>query len=367
MPHNTGNKIEGIEIFSTGTWNGKPFNIADLDAMVDAFEKTSNGFRPFLKLGHSKEQDLLKNSGLPAAGWADSIYRKGDKLLADFANIPRKVFELIKKGAYRKVSVELFNNIKIKDQTFARLIGSIALLGAENPGVMNLDDILEMYGIKGLEPIKCFSDETDDSNIEVYSFENKEQGDIEMPKSELEIQLETKLAAAEKKNETLQGDVDKYTKDVDTLKTSNDALTKDAEAKEKANADLLLEKKDAEVKAFTTGLISEKLCTPSMVPLITEILAPEKEEYSLKSGDKELKSKEEILKEALSLFKSASKVNFDESSLADTNNKGKSSGDKLEARIEEYAKENEVPYVEAYKAVMASERQDEEEEIEDEQ
>ena len=79
--------IKDVEIFSTGTWNGKEITEKDLDNIVDAFSKTKEVVRPFLKLGHDDNQKLIQNDGLPAAGWVENVRKVGGKLRADFVDI----------------------------------------------------------------------------------------------------------------------------------------------------------------------------------------------------------------------------------------------------------------------------------------
>ena len=86
-------RIQSVEIFSIGEWNGDGYKAEDLDEMVRAFEENKEHVRPFLKLGHSEDQRLLEAEGMPAAGWVESVYRKGDKLMADFFGVDRDKIE----------------------------------------------------------------------------------------------------------------------------------------------------------------------------------------------------------------------------------------------------------------------------------
>ena len=52
--------IEGVEIFSAGIWNGDEYTEQCLDDIVHAFNKTSTRIRPALKLGHTKDQTLIR-------------------------------------------------------------------------------------------------------------------------------------------------------------------------------------------------------------------------------------------------------------------------------------------------------------------
>jgi len=100
--------INGVEVFASGKWNGDHYTNEDLDEMVKAFNDTGHKIKPFLKLGHNDEQKLLATDGLPSAGWVSNLRRIGDKLVADFVDIPKKIFELISNKAFRKVSSEIF-------------------------------------------------------------------------------------------------------------------------------------------------------------------------------------------------------------------------------------------------------------------
>ena len=82
--------INGVEIFSTGIWNNNTITLEILEDIVSAFKATSKTLRPFLKIGHNEEQEFLQKDGLPAAGWINNLYIKGNKLLADFIDIPKK-------------------------------------------------------------------------------------------------------------------------------------------------------------------------------------------------------------------------------------------------------------------------------------
>jgi hypothetical protein len=134
--------LEGVEIFSTGTWNGDKYETKDLNAMVDNFDET--GFQPPLKLGHNEEQPEMLD-GAPALGYVDKIYVEGSKLLANFVSLPKKVYEAIKRGNYKRVSSEIYWNYKSNGMTLDRVLKAVALLGSEIPAVTNLESISGLY------------------------------------------------------------------------------------------------------------------------------------------------------------------------------------------------------------------------------
>jgi len=261
------NRVQGVEVFSTGIWNGDEYTVADLQLMVDAFDQNAEGFRPFLKLGHTDKQKLLQVEGLPAAGWIERLYVRRDKLLADFMDIPKKIFELIQKKAYRKVSAEIYWDIVIHGKKFKRMLGAVALLGAENPGVMNLRDILSNYNLKDFKELKSYSIEINQPK----TLTNKDK-ELHMGKTETEIGLERDLSDSKKENDKLAKDMKAYTAKVEAAdkelkelrEYKTDQAIKIQAAEKKAH--------EAEVDAFVTELQSEKLATKAMKPYVVALM-----------------------------------------------------------------------------------------------
>lgn len=166
--------LEGVEIFSTGTWNGDKYTNKDLSAMVDNFDET--GFQPPLKLGHNEEQPEMLD-GAPALGYVDKIYVEGSKLLANFVNLPKKVYEAIKRGNYKRVSSEIYWNYKSNGMTLDRVLKAVALLGSEIPAVTNLESISGLYN-KDAE-FKFYLEKEqevmDDTNISIKEFKTLQE------------------------------------------------------------------------------------------------------------------------------------------------------------------------------------------------
>lgn len=160
--------IHGVEIFAAGTWNGHEYTNADLDAMVSAFSELRGKLDPPVKLGHDDGQKLLQQDGYPAAGWVSALRRTGDKLVADLRDVPAKLAELIKAGAYRKVSAEIYWNYKEAGKTYRRVLKAIALLGGDIPAVSSIGDIRALYG-EGGAVVGYYDDEG--REVHVVSFD----------------------------------------------------------------------------------------------------------------------------------------------------------------------------------------------------
>ena len=134
--------LKNVEIFRTGEWNGDKYTRDDLHDMVRNFNRV--GFRPPVKLGHAE------NSGEPAYGWVETIKVVGDRLVADFMDLPRAVYTAIKQRRYDHVSAEIFWNLKRAGKTFRRALKAVALLGTETPAVADLKPLRDsIAGLSG--------------------------------------------------------------------------------------------------------------------------------------------------------------------------------------------------------------------------
>ena len=131
-------ELKGVEIFAAGEHNGDKFTTADLDEMAAAHAKLD--YVPPLKQGHSKD-----NPGQPALGYVTNVRRVGDKLVADFTDMPDPVYDAIKRKSYNRVSSEVYFNLKRNGDVFKRALKAVALLGAEIPAVAGLAPLSALF------------------------------------------------------------------------------------------------------------------------------------------------------------------------------------------------------------------------------
>lgn len=302
--------VPDVEIFSVGTWNGHEITVEDLADMVACFKATGSACKPYLKLGHNDDQDLVKSAGLPAAGWVGDLRVVGNKLVADFVDIPKKIYALIKSKAYGSVSSEVFNNITIAGQKYRKMLSAVALLGAETPAVMDLKGILSLYSARPF---------TTDSKPDI----------IEINKSEFNAKKDVKMDeqfAIEKAR------ADKLQLTVDELQA--------------ANAKRERELFSLKTSQFIDGLEKQNLVTPAMKPFIAALFE-NKETYSI---EKKEFSKEDLVKEILSLGNEAAKLNFaQKTKTGETKTEGMSEDDMMMAKVKKYAAENKMDFTEAYR------------------
>lgn len=349
--------IRGVEIFAAGKWNGDEYTVADLDEMVRAFNETGATWRPALKLGHDDRQTLLQSDGLPAAGWVGKLYRKGQKLLADFIDIPEKIYEMLVKGSYKRVSSEIYWNATVNEKPYARVLGAVSLLGADMPAVTCLNDIFQMYA-KDCGQLHTYDLDRKRFTIEIDKSDLESPGESKMTEQE-EKELKAALEAETKKNLAFEAAQSEKDKEIETLKKN----AADAEAKV---VELSAKAAKAELDGEIAALASEKLITPAMKPYVALLLGEEKKEYALKIEAKKDKagkevtkaeekkfSKSGLLKEILKLHSATdSSVNVDENSedveVEDGEGDDQSA---LNEKIEKYAKDHNVSYKAAYKAL----------------
>jgi hypothetical protein len=140
-------ELTDVEIFEAGSYHqGRyAYTEADLDQMVANWRAMGDRLRPTLVIGHDEDQDLLKNSGLFAAGWLTGLRRHGKKLLADFKDVPRVIVDLIRRGAYRRVSAEVYHDFRQGGASRGHVLRRVALLGGEIPEIKTLQDVAALY------------------------------------------------------------------------------------------------------------------------------------------------------------------------------------------------------------------------------
>jgi hypothetical protein len=164
--------LTGVPIFDVGTWNGTEYTDADLDGIANAFAELRGLIDPPAKLGHDEGQKLLQEDGYPAAGWVERLYRNGTQLVADFALVPKQVAELIRAGAYRKVSCEIWFNVSAGGTKYPRVLAGVAFLGEDMPAVATLGDIVALYGMTW-RPARAIAPLAFTAALARYSFANR--------------------------------------------------------------------------------------------------------------------------------------------------------------------------------------------------
>jgi len=209
MPH----ELKGREIFATGSFNGFTFDESDLDDIIANFEALPN-FKVPLKFGH----DADHNDGQPAIGWVSRIFKQGNKLLADFVDIPTVVFEAIKAQLYRTISVEILLNTKIDGQRFDHVLDAVALLGADRPAVGTLSDLNALLatrtGFAGGHRVAFETIAGTKVKSKTSSFTIPKEDESEMDKKEVQELLDAALKPLNDANVKLTADLEAANKTI---------------------------------------------------------------------------------------------------------------------------------------------------------
>lgn len=328
--------IKGVEIMSLGTWNGNKITEETFSQVLEAFADTKEFASVPLKLGHNEEQKLLVEDGLPAAGWVSAIYRQGAKLFADFTDIPAKIYELLKRKAYRKVSVELFCGYKFKEKEYPCLLGAVALLGSDLPAMATLNDIMSNYGVKA----KSFA--TGENTGIINRTITYDIGETTMaePSDKEVAALKLQLEAQQKQLQSMDEQVKSFKKEKEDLETYKAST-------EKKIAELETDKQKLAVETYCLDLSKKDLLSPSMKPLVEALLGGATKKFSIDGKDLEGK---EVVEQLLTLAKEVFKINKTEQTEA--GKKDEKTTDALAEKIKDLMGKEKLSYGDAYKRIM---------------
>ena len=145
-----------VEIFASGQHQGQDYSSQQIDQAIRNFWRISVGsnrlFTPTAVAGHEEgaDQEILKNTGVPAAGAVADLARKIDrdqhgrpvvKLLARFKDVVPEMVEVINQKRYRTVSAEFYEDFDDQGKNYGFALRRVAFLGGEIPEVKSLKDL----------------------------------------------------------------------------------------------------------------------------------------------------------------------------------------------------------------------------------
>lgn len=247
--------LKGVEVFAVGKWNGMLFQAHDLAAMAQAFEDLKGFHKVPLKLGHNNEQPMT--DGKPALGWVTALYVKGDKLCADFSDVPDVIVKAIDKKLYRHVSIELSIDVRYKGRFLPFVVDAVALLGADHPAVNTLGDLNAFLSRDAAE----FSI----GKRAEFSAVAGSIKETEMDKKELQEAIDAALAP-------IKAQFVKLEETNKALVTENTALKQQVEKFETDAAKAKVEGKRTRAKAVLEGLTASEIITPAQREAFTKAL-----------------------------------------------------------------------------------------------
>jgi uncharacterized protein YdcH (DUF465 family) len=332
-------ELQDVEVFAAGKWKGEEYTTADLDNMVHNFDLLGRKYKAPLKLGHSDNQKLAQADGFPALGWVKELKRSGDKLLATFSNVPKKIKNLIDRKAYGRFSSEILWNFTFGGNVHKRVLKAVALLGADMPAVTSISDILALYSDGDLPQGELH---------DYHDLDDKTKKGDNMPTVE---EIQKQLSESEQKLTKLSQDMQEKDDQIKALETQ------------------VQEAKQAEIKAKVFSAIDEGIKAGKIAPVQREYLAalamPQAGEQVVKFSD----GKESKFNTSLDLLndmiaKLPGNINFTEQTTTDDANKGKktekddkvttedgrtySTDATLDEKVKAIQKEKKCSYTEAY-------------------
>lgn len=329
-------EINGIDIFAAGRWNGDEYTVDDLDKIVNSFEETKTKLKPYLKLGHGDKQGLLKADELPAAGFVQRVYRQGRKILADITHIPKKIFELIQRKAYSKVSVELYKDIPIEGKKHEWALKAIALLGGETPAVHDLDDIMNLYSDNNAILAFNTNAELRRYDVDLLAINIQEDKEMEELKKQLELSQE-EIKKYTEENKALKEQVEKLNTEISEIKKFSEEIKKESDA-------LKRDKKTAEVDARIKAFVEAKKILPVQIDKLKALIleTPMEKEFSI--GEKKYSSMEELI------YAFVEEGDMKGLPTNESSEVGKKPVEDEDSRIKKYMADNKVSYEDAYVA-----------------
>jgi hypothetical protein len=291
-------EMKNVEILETGTWNGLKVTEKDLDEMVGNFK--DNVLEPFLNLDHDdKYTDRVKRAlSVVSLGFVSQLKREGNKLIANFIQVPSKVAELIKSGMLKKRSVEFFpKGFRVNGKVFNNVLKAVSFFGADVPAVNSLSNDFEIL-LKSKEHAVCLSNNTD---AKIIKFENTHGGNMET--IEVSKKEYTELVTFKSTNEP---EITKLKAENETLSTSNKELTGKLEVAEKENKELQTFKNTAienqkvslkkEAEGFISGIIKDgKLLPKFKADKVADYIEKSSDNEKLKLFKEDLESRDKVI------------------------------------------------------------------------
>lgn len=244
-------ELKDVEVFGSGKWNGHEISDADIQDIVNNTNEIIDKLKPMVKLGHDDKQKLLQSTGLPAGGWITKLKKVGDKILVNIKGVPKVLYELIKNGAYKRISSEILNDYTEPStkKRYNKVLSAIAFLGGDLPAITNLKDIAALF------------DSNEKANIIIYEKVEDNKKDNKKRKEIYIMPNGIKITELEGKKFVAVEDFEKVTKEAEEskdYKVKFEAEEKKAKEAEDKLSKISKEKRETEIKTFIDAHCSEK-------------------------------------------------------------------------------------------------------------
>lgn len=271
-------RMEGVQIFAVGRWNGLEFTVDDLESIARNFKVLQEVHRVPLKMGHNDEQPFT--DGQPALGWVTDVRVDGMKLVADFSDVPPIVAEAISANLYRQISIELEFGAVHKGQDYDQILSGVALLGADLPAVNTLDDLNHYLPRDAKLNAKRRQVFTIGSNLEDGTMNVEEQLN----------ELKGQLSQFSKKQEKLEAENETLRKENTDLKDSAAKFERERIERENAEKKARVETARKAVITKLDDAVKDKRITPAQREAFGRALGVDDDERVLSINDEDITS-----------------------------------------------------------------------------
>jgi len=354
-------ELKDVEVFGKGTWKGVKITDNDIDDIVNNTNEIIDKLKPKVKLGHGDKQELLRKTGLPAGGWITKLKRAGDKILVDIKEVPKVLYQLIKNGAYKRISSEILAGYTEPStkKKYNKVLSAIAFLGADLPAVTNLKDIAALYDVNDKADIILYP--------ELKDIKNKIRKEVYIAMADKKViitEMDGKKFVSVEDYEQIEKDkkaVDEKVKAGEDYKSKFEAEEKKTKEAESKLAKTDKEKREAEIKTFVDSHCSDTdmRFLPSQKEILVTLIesASDKKIIKFTIDEKEVElSQRELLEKFIEL-----QPNFSDSIFTELSKGGEEEEegeDKLtpeEKKVQKYMDEHkDISYRDAVLAVLSS-------------
>jgi len=131
---------------------GRKYGVETADQLVETYAAFGDRIKAPFVLGHNEADSGKITTGMPALGWGvkltKKVVAKGVKVLANIGQVPAIIADLVKKGAYKRISQAFWPDgadAGIPEAKGKAVLRHIGLLGADTPRVKTLEDVQALY------------------------------------------------------------------------------------------------------------------------------------------------------------------------------------------------------------------------------
>ena len=271
-------EIKNVEILHAGRFKGVDYAAAELDQFIENF--TNQVAEPVLTIDHDESLTgkVAKEFKVAALGYVSALKRVGDKLYADFKQVPKLIADLIEAGPLKQRSVEFFKTFKTSaGKVLKNVLTGVTFFGSGLPAVSGMSDLMNFFKSETMANGQC-DDEIKSESIEVFKVEDTmadqmppagaapaKVEEVTIPKSEYDNLLAIVKEYNDMKKESDPNAVKCKDDQIESFKKETEELKVKLESANKAASEFEAFKAEAlktEAESYVSGQIQGKKLLP---------------------------------------------------------------------------------------------------------